>query len=577
MTDSATPTSQTNKRERLLIGAFLAAGLLVGLVQSVSWSSRVGWDTVSYLDLASAIRQGNFDLALSPYWSPLYPVIVAVARTFSPALESERTVICVLQYIFLILFLGASYRFWSAVLKAQNHFRSLDGTHQLSLVPQIAFMGSITLLSCLTVGNVSVKGPDMLSAAIYLTANALLVTCLYQPPSVARAARIGCFMGLAYLAKAFFISWALPCVALLAVFRQTYNLSAKHLFALTIAMLTTMALYAVPLSIKLGHPSFGESGKYQVVFSSNDRILPMVPMVHGSLETKHPSNILLQTPTVYEFEKPFDVSYPPWFDPHYWNDGLNAKVDWKLYNELLVDKVVTLFLSFIVFISILKLGLCFSAKKLVPYSIPDLRTTSPIWLTVCACSLLYLLMSAAVSRYFMGFIPTMVASIFLAYQSPGSELAIKRERRTLWFTSILILISFTFHSLLHFYFFGLKITEPTSRSDDQHSATAKKLTEIGIKPHDKIMRVARNEGGEYYWAHLADVRVVAECVSPEEFFKMSSAKRSELDALLRNKNIRAIVLDWSNRKPSDAGPNPSDPDWQTVPETKNYIRLVPPS
>ena len=186
-------------------------------------------------------------------------------------------------------------------------------------------------------------------------------------------------------------------------------------------------------------------------------------------------------------------------------------------------------------------------------------------------------MSAAVSRYFMGFIPTMVAGIFLAYQSPGSELAIKRERRTLWFTSILILISFAFNSLLHFYFFGLKLSEPTSRLDDQHSATAKKLTEMGIKPHDKIMRVARNEGGEYYWAHLADVRVVAECVSPEEFFKMSPAKRSELDALLRNKNIRAIVLDWSNRKPSDAGPNPSDPDWQTVPETANYIRLVPPS
>jgi hypothetical protein len=561
------------KSETTLVGCLVAAGLVVGLIQSITWVSRAGWDTVSYLDLADLIRRGNFHEALSPYWSPLYPVIIAVAKTFAPALKSERTVICVLQYIFLMLYLGASYRFWSAVLKAQSRLSNEEETTRLPRLPQIALMGSLTLLSCLAVGDVAVKGPDMLSAAIYLTANALIVTCLYQTPSVARAARIGCFMGLAYLAKAFFVSWVFPCVALLAVFRKDYNLTWKHLIALTISMLTTMALYVVPLSLKLGHLSFGESGKYQIVFSSNEHILPMVPMVHGSIRTKHPAAILFKTPVVYEFEKPFDVSYPPWFDPDYWNDGIDLKIDWKRYDELLVDKIVSLFFSFVFFLSVLKIGLSFSARKLVPYSIQELKKTSPVWLTACACSSLYLFMSAAVSRYFMGFIPTMAAAIFLAYKSPDTEPVSKRERRFLWFVTALVLVAFTLKSLMHVYFFLPKLAEKNSH--DAHSAIVQKLEELGIKPHDKIMRVAPNEGGEYYWAHLADIRVVAECASPGEFLSMSATNGNKLDAILRSKKIKAIVLDRTNRKPDEPAPAPTGAAWQNVPGTKTFIRLVP--
>jgi hypothetical protein len=579
-------TSNNKRAEAIFLGLFIATALAVGYIQSVVWMPRVGWDTVSYLELADAIRSRNFSLALSPYWSPLYPCVVAAAETFAPSLVAERSLLCTLQFIFFLLYGGASFLFWRAVLKAQSHFAREDGRQPWPRQRLIGMMAGVSVLSGLAVGDVTVKGPDMLSAAIYLSANALLVSALYRKTGVAETAVIGFLMGLAYLAKAFFVSWLFPCLLLLAVFRKHFGFNAKHLATLTITMLATMALYAVPLSIKVGHPTFGESGKYQIVFSSNDRILPMVPMVHGSRLTKHPSNILVENPTIYEFAQPFDVSYPPWFDPHYWNDGLSANVDWEAYTDLLVDKSVTLFFSFLIFISILKLCCMFSARKLIPYSLDRLKVTSPIWLTATFCSALYLFLSAAVARYFMGFIPVMFSSIVLAYKSPGDELAKGRERRTLLLLTILMISVFLAKSLLYTYFFFPQIGDslskttdvklPETRPTDPHTATANKLAELGIKPKDRIMRIAKNEGGEYYWARLADVRIVAECVTPDDFFKASPEKLKEIYEKLKAIGVKAIVLDYSNRRPQDEPPVPPEPEWQRVPDTKNSIRLLSP-
>jgi hypothetical protein len=182
-------------------------------------------------------------------------------------------------------------------------------------------------------------------------------------------------------------------------------------------------------------------------------------------------------------------------------------------------------------------------------------------------------MSAAVGRYFMGFIPTMAAAIFLTYRSPGTELSVSRERRCLWLVTALVLIAFILKSLMHIYFFAPKLLE--AQPAEAHTATVQKLEQLGIKPRDKVMRVAKNEGGEYYWAHLADVRVIAECVSPEEFLRMQSTELEQLDAILRSKGVKAIVLDWTNRKSSDAAPKPISADWQNVRGTNNFVRLVP--
>lgn len=570
-------------KEKTVLSILVAVSLLVGYIQSAAWMNRVGWDTVSYLELSDAFRTQNWSLALSPYWSPLYPIIIALAKPLAPVLVSERALLCVIQYLSFLLYMGASALFWRAVLIAHEKFSTDEKLKPLPRLPLITLMVAISMLSCLVVGDLAVKGPDMLSAAIYLAANALIVSCLYQPPGMRRALFIGVLMGLAYLAKAFFISWIFPCLALLAWQRKRFHLTTKHLTAAAIVCISMIALYAIPLSLKLGHPSLGESGKYQIAFSSNERILPMVPMVHGARDTKHPSNLLSDNPTIYEFTEPFDVAYPPWFDPHYWNEGLRSAIDWKLYSDLLVDKALSILFGFAIYLSLLKVVFAISGRSLIPYSTSRLLISSPVWLTSLFCSMLYLFLSAAVPRYFMGFVPTMFAGIFLAYRSRADEAGAKREGLGMWIVTVLLLVAFTLKSLMHTYFFvpqigaalsGTNDTAPASQAAEPHSATANKLAELGLKPRDRIMRIAKNEGGEYYWARLADVRIVAECVDPQGFFSASPERRSEIYESLKKYKVKAIVLDWTNRRPTDEPPKPTEPGWQSVTGTKNSILVL---
>lgn len=562
----------------ILVCVFIGVALLIGYIQSVAWINRIGWDTVSYLELAELIRQQNWDLAISPYWSPLYPLLFAMMSLISPSILMERVLLCIYQYLCFVMFCVASVWFWKGTLEVHKHFCHSENTKPLPKVALIVLMGSVSLISSLVVGDLAVKGPDMLAAALYLAASAAMLSCLYKKVGTLHTALIGVLMGLTYLTKAFFISWLAPALVLMTLLHKKYELDAKKQIAMYATALITIALYVAPISMSLGHLSFGESGKYQIMFCSTDQILPMVPMVHGSQETLHPSRIIFENPRVYEFATPFDVTYPPWFNPHYWNEGIRAKTDWNLYKAMLAEKAGTLFWGFGIYAVLLHVCLCIASRKLWPYSLSRFLVVSPIVVTSMICMGLLLFLSAAVGRYFMGLIAPLFAGMIICCKSDEHA----HPTKSLLAVSSIMLIAFLLKSLLHTYFAfpvmgaslskiaGGKLPVPEVEA---HSATANKLAELGIKPQDRIARVARDEGGEFYWMRLAGVRVVAECVDVDGFLKAPAEKREEIYRKLKDLGVKAIVFDWTNRKPGPA-PEPAEPGWQRVSDTHNFVKIL---
>ena len=41
----------------------------------------------------------------------------------------------------------------------------------------------------------------------------------------------------------------------------------------------------------------------------------------------HPTRKIYDDPTMYEFGTPFKVTYPPWYDPSYWYEGVKLTLD----------------------------------------------------------------------------------------------------------------------------------------------------------------------------------------------------------------------------------------------------------
>lgn len=581
---------QLKRSETVLVLVPVLLALVAGYLQVATWSDRIGWDTVSYLEIAEAFRTGRMDLALNPYWSPLYPLLYAIVSTFFPAVP-ERVSLSIFQYGCFLFFILTSAYLWKTVLAAHHHSCSERSVTPLRPFALYFYAACVTIFSALVVGDLTIKSPDMLAAALFTLANGLVLSGVVKRPGLVWLIVSGVFMGLAYLAKAFFISWIIPFLALLFWQRKRYQIGISGFSAIAISTLLVVACYAVPLSLKLGYPTIGESGKYQFVFSQVGETPPMIPLVHGTHEAsqlitqqpKHPTRVFFENPRVFEFAEPFDVSYPPWFDPHYWNEGFKINFDWNSFMAMMPDKIMMV-INYIGILSVFMMC-CFGIvnRSIFPFSMEQIKQFSPMVVPSKLCILL-LLATVIWPRYMIGLVPMLFAGMLLVCRYPDTESGIKNSSRILVVTSVLMFCVFLLNSLFHLYFAlpGLEpiLTKSTGVSfpkkpfvPDPQNATAAMLKQLGIQPKDRVARVSLKQDGEFYWTRLANIRVVCESVDAENFFKSPVERREELYKKLHDFGVKAIILDWSCRMPKQ-GPVPTEEGWVQVPETSNYIRVL---
>jgi hypothetical protein len=578
--------------EILLLAFFSLLGLTVAYLQSIAWYNSVGWDETSYLTLAQFWREGRFADFINPYWSPLYPAIIGIGAFFAPAAEAERTVITVVQFLCYVFFWVACVLFWREVYRLHAYFQKADGNAPLPLGLATVFMAALSLVSGLVFTNLDAKTPDLLAAAIYTLAN-FYILALFKPESdhadtsvqdqrdaVKRAVCIGLFMGVSYLAKAFFGCWAAICMVLLYATRKYYGLTKKSFAVMAAAVAVTAALYVVPISIQLHRPSIGEAGKYQIAFCGVDGLGPMVSLLHGSRDCVHPSRIFVESPRVYEFAEPFDVPYSPWFAPAYWNEGLKFKIDWPLYWQMAIGKLGRLQRFYVGYLAVFLIGLALATRRLLPFSKERLRLIAPVFAPSILCVIILFFFSASDGRYFIGLANPLFAGLLIALQV-NAKTRQKVLKGTMALTSMVILFVFSYVSFFHAFFalpqlrswFTAVTGIKTLDFGDTHGLTAAQLARLGVKPGDRIARIAKYRQGEFFWTRLARVRVVCESIDPKGFFGVSEGERQMIYDKLRKFGVKAIVFDWSFQDPEEAA-KVSGPDWVQVPGTNNYIRML---
>ena len=101
------------KRSRPLILCWLTA---VGLGGIHAWSARhdMNPDGINYLDLSDAFLQGNWEAAVNGTWSPLYPLLLSIARFIArPSPYWEFAVAHALNFIIYLFALAAFHFFLS--------------------------------------------------------------------------------------------------------------------------------------------------------------------------------------------------------------------------------------------------------------------------------------------------------------------------------------------------------------------------------------------------------------------------------------------------------------------------------
>lgn len=500
-------------------------------------------DDCSYLDQAMFWSKADWTNAINGYWSPLYPFILGMAiKLFNPALSDQLFMARIVNMILLVglmfsfdFFLKQFIDFYNDRFK-QHDIQDKQGvgeeTDDRLLITKSqwqAIGGCLFAWLFLSVGAVNQTTPDYLVATSMFAATAIVLQ-IYKAPALWRFALLGAVLGLGYLSKASMIPTAVTLVMLAAVQsfpRHSIDLGvsqsnesqrtdrklcdfslSKRLCGFAIAFVVMVAVsapYVQTLAEKKGRFEISSSAglNYMILIACKYR--PLGPNGSDVIEgCPHPIQTLSQEPNLAFFDRDLDVTYPPWFDPSYFADGLKVVIDPAASVVSMITNMVALYVLFGWQITLAWLSGWLVSRRFV-LKPNEILEASVIWLPsiitiIGIACVINLVIGWTTQRYF----PPMVILLYLTYFAISNFRNNERDRKALKTSigivcgaSLILLISRCAGDIT-------RLLEPP-RHDSLQLASA--LLGAGLSPDDKVAMIG-DEGVE--WARLGQLKIVAQ-------------------------------------------------------------------
>lgn len=527
------------------------AMLCVALLQAFAYNTAAySTDDCAYLDQAVLFSQFDFKQAVNTYWSPLFPFIVGMMlKVFNPPLAQQLLAVKLLNVGIFALTLASFYYFFSRFYHYQQTFGNSNGdigsvegaagASYAQLSERKWFILAILLFgwTFLYVGGVQQATPDYLVSTSLFFATGIAID-IQKRPSTGRFALLGFVLSLGYLAKASMI----PSMVTL-IFLSTLNLPrfkdrlAKAAVALACAAMVALPYWTV-LSMKTGSLSIGSSAglNYMLWVSPGYSLLGNnKPEVEKQLA--HPMVSLSKKPDIVVFEDVLPATFPPWFDPGYFAQGLKIVFSPAGSVLALVLNAVYLFCLFGWQLVAIALVGKFSAARKSIYT-AEWKKSLLIWLpavmtAVGICTVISLPSGFSTPRYFASTVVLVYLSFFAFRRFPNDE----RGRRALN-------TSFLAACVIAGAFFIVGFTNDAMRLArgrvDRPLNIAVSLRELGLNPGDKVVLVGK-ECGE--WARIAGLRIAAIVVSetPDQTTDDVTYVNSIVEKLKAGTGARAAV------------------------------------
>ena len=288
--------------------------LVVALAAFQAYAQRyaVGPDGVAYLDLSDAVVAGHWSGLINLYWSPLYPLLIGVARLLTSA--SPAGEVAVVHALGAVLFLGmfAAYEYFlMAVLElaAETRHSVLGGKWGAAAAYGFFICVAFTLTP------LQLTTPDLLAATTTLLAFGALLR-LKRSEGAGPALVLGVSLGIGALAKSFIIPWAAVCFAVAGV--AIGRSRPRQLATSIVAWLVFVGPWTVALSRTAGRVTFGDTGRLTYAWFVNNQDVPSLGGVPRGARNARTEAILPNTGVTGDAPG----TDPMWFDPERWSGSL---------------------------------------------------------------------------------------------------------------------------------------------------------------------------------------------------------------------------------------------------------------
>jgi hypothetical protein len=376
---------------------------------------------------------------------------------------------------------------------------------------------------------------------------------------------LGAVLGVAYLAKTamFPLSFLFfACAYLLSGNALKSYPRALSRFALALAVFAAIAAPLIVVLSKEKHrATFGESGKmaYAQFVDGASFMTHWQGQPAGTGSPAHPTRRVSVDPLIYEFGQPVAGSYPPWYDPSYWYEGISAHFSlrgqlWVLFKGAniyfkLFSRSGALYVVF--------LALILLVRKMGKWEWGGKRFRL-VWLPPLGALGMYAF-ALVKQRYVSGFAMVLLLWILSSVRISlaGDEVFKKRA----------ILATILAPALAMLWPLVVNVREAIANRPYDQQQVADGLREMGIAPGTPVASIG--SGLEAYWAHLAEVRIIAEVPAKgESFLAADSVKRNEALKKFLELGAKAVVTKIAAVARSTGG-------WQEVGQTQYYVWRPP--
>jgi hypothetical protein len=559
------------RRTKLLVWS---AVILLGGLQA--WASRYNIsseDGVAYLDIGDAYWRGDWANAINGQWSPAYSVILGLAlKILQPSSYWEFPVVKLVNfsiYVFVFgcfeFFLRRLRRFYlERISQSDNLFAASETEWRL--------LGyALFLWFALEWVKVSSDTPDLLTAGFVFLASGILLNLGSGERPWLEFSLLGIFLGLSYLSKTVMFPLSLVFLAVSLFPTGNFRKAVPLTLVALLFFAVTTAPFIAALSNAKGHLTFGETGKLNYAWFVNpgEFIIPDHHWQGGPPDSgapEHPTRKIFDNPEAFEFATPIGGTYPPWYDPTYWYQGVKTKFDIAQHVRLIVKNgrfYFQHFLAVAIFVALLLIafsdGFAVSVREL-------LRKSWKLLIPAAAGLAVYMLdsdlelnffVSQPDTRYIAVFVVLLFAGLFVGVPLPDGQ-ASRRLVSGLTLATVVTMGSFFLLDVSD----QIKYGRSTKPLDWQ---VAEGLKALSIPPGTAV---ANLDLRQYYWARLGRLKIVAEVPNALAFWAASSATRAQVLQKIRETGARAMVQNPGLSIPSRAV---SEEGWREIGATGAYV------
>jgi hypothetical protein len=541
----------------------LAVVIIVGFVRMWVGRYSISPDGICYLDQGDAFFHGQLSYAINGLWSPLYSWLLGAGLFVAkPSRWWEFPVAHLVNFLIYLATL-LCFEFFLRSLWQNVRWKppSLDGTNIQSLSRESLFVIGYavflwTSLELITIWELS---PDLeVAAFVYLIAGLLLR--LRRENSFNLYMALGAVLGLAYLTKAVFfpLGFLFILVGLGFVPRQKY---LAYLLLVTACFVAISAPWLIALSRAKGRFDFGDSGRlnYSALVSPGGRLLNWQGEPPGSGVPVHTTRKIHENPPVYEFATPVGGTYPPSYDPSYWNEGRKWTFDARRQLKVIEDHVLT----YAELLLRSQSGLLAGALTLVLVggiaTRKSLLRNWPLFALCLAPMVLYMLVHVEV-RYVGAYIAVFWMAIFFSVRLANSD-SVRRMAELLAVAMVVTMLLSVADGTMH----AVRAVGPYSARDQ--ITVADGLEKMGLRAGDHVAILG--DGNWAYWARLGKLKIVSTVMSRDTpaFWAETLEQKEVVYRLLAETGAKAVVAAQVPASDVENG-------WQRIGVTEYYLRWL---